>query len=75
MEVVDWIPVSDRYPTTKTDVLVLCRDRSMFVGCLVHTYDFTGFPTLQWHQHLEIPNTNYTEVTHWMPLPEPPDGE
>ena len=53
-----WISVKDRLPKDCTDVLT-----NTLVGCYVGYYDNdVGL----WYE------TGPTEVTHWMPLPEPP---
>ena len=59
-----WISVKDRLPsepdlvTGKYHSLIIVCDKDGNVG---FTY---------WDAHLGMPNT---DVTHWMPLPEPPN--
>ena len=64
----EWISVKDRLPKNWTDVLVLSR-----FGFL-ETAVYTGTPgkwRIGWNgDMLEADN-----ITHWMPLPEPPKGE
>ena len=63
-----WISVKDRLP--EHNVLVLCvwldgRDRKQN----------RGFATYQQHGVWYVSNEGMPEVTHWMPLPEPPKEE
>jgi hypothetical protein len=61
-----WIPVTERLPEEKGDVLV-CDTREDFVS----TWEYLGndlwlYDNIFWCTD---------DVTHWMPLPEPPKGE
>lgn len=71
-----WIPVTERLPEKNEIVLVYCKNKTIQGGVTRHigscdngfwflkTQPGTAsFPHLEW------------EVTHWMPLPEPPKGE
>lgn len=59
----EWISVNDRLPNPHEDVLVYDKTAySVTCACL----SFLG----EW---FDVPMKN--EVTHWMPLPEPPKGE
>ena len=57
----EWISVDDRLP-----------DKSM--RCLVYTKrgGCCGYDITYYNQGFY---SEYSEVTHWMPLPEPPKGE
>ncbi len=57
----EWIPVKDRLP-----------DKPM--KCLVYTKrgECGGYEITYYNQGF---NLQYSNVTHWMPLPEPPKGE
>ena len=63
-----WIPVTERLP--KANKLVLCWWQSGD-GEREHY----GFATYQHHGVWYVSNEGMPEVTHWMPLPEPPNGE
>lgn len=85
-----WISVEERLPELFTDVLILVKETE-FYGCYkefsksylcqyVAQYDDEWF-TVYCHGHKYIrdtadePNADKLEVTHWMPLPEPPKEE
>lgn len=78
-----WISVKDRLPEAEQEVLVISRgwgDRLLYVGQYkkmeAQTSPLTGITSkesdwLLWGwSYLKEP-----QVTHWMPLPEPPKGE
>lgn len=62
-----WIPVSERLPEYGSNVFVFCNDRS--VDCRAY-YGFFE-KTLR----VNYGKITLAEVTHWMPLPQPPKGE
>ena len=80
-----WIPVTERLPEDRTQVLcfggVKGYERAKikwFAVCLetVDQYDFEG----QKHSGFYCYDSEYgyyedTEITHWMPLPQPPKGD
>ena len=85
-----WISVEERLPELFTDVLILVKETE-FYGCYkefsksylcqyVAQYDDEWF-TFYCHGHKYIreaeeePNADKLEVTHWMPLPQPPKEE
>ena len=59
-----WISVKDRLPQVGLDVLFVCENKQYGVGAYSDTYRdfFSG--------QFSVKN-----VTHWMPLPQPPKGE
>ena len=59
-----WIPVTERLPETGTSVFV--REGN-FTGI-----GFFGRHTQKWIE--PISGAHLDNVTHWMPLPEPPEG-
>ena len=64
-----WIPVSDRLPDDRTSILVY--------------HNISGLTDEAWfYKHIRHPLHEYdiddqywSDVTHWMPLPEPPEQE
>lgn len=60
-----WISVEERLPGGSVDVLVRTRGTCVEGWCRTEVGD--------WHSHLVIGTLE--EVTHWRPLPEPPDTE
>ena len=73
-----WISVEERMPEHGTDVLVLTAPGTLSLGqnCVVAEYIhprmeksgvFINF-------YAGYDDKNILAVTHWMPLPEPPDG-
>ena len=66
-----WIPVSERLPEQTepaTSVLVIDKKGRCHIGCYykgITDDSFTGF----------YASAMKVDVTHWMPLPEPPKGE
>jgi hypothetical protein len=68
IEVGTWTPVADRLPESGKPVLAVCGAEIL---CAIHTQD-------GWLGR-DIYNILYcsleTEPTHWMPLPESPQGE
>ena len=61
-----WIPVTERLPERGAEVLV-CDTREDYVSVWEHIGD--GL----WFGNEVIWATE--DITHWMPLPEPPKGE
>lgn len=61
-----WTPVEERLPEKKTQVLVYSGNFAPFME--VAFYDGLWFSA--WDGETEI-----VDVTHWMPLPEPPEEE
>ena len=67
-----WIPVTERLPEDDEVVLIACKIGKMFVG--YHKHLFPGYEV--WRILTARDSTKkitYT-VTHWMPLPMPPEG-
>ena len=63
-----WIPVSERLPDDSGNVILCTRSKIVGAGF----YDKT---TKNWVQHYSGGGI-CVEVTHWMPMPEPPkEGE
>lgn len=73
-----WISVTDRLPEVGEDVLIYAVDKSDdFPGVIAITdrMIFRLFPSSEgvetWRSPWQCFMTDY-EITHWMPLPEPP---
>ncbi len=64
-----WIPVTERLPEPETDVLTFCR------GCidiLTYRYNRRGNVCFMFRDECGYWKETFVEITHWMPLPEPP---
>ena len=61
----DWIPCSERMPRGGIFVLVVGSDGIVFMASVEgdHWGSYDGYLPYE-----------YEEITHWMPLPEPPKG-
>jgi hypothetical protein len=78
-----WIPVTERLPEDRQGVLCCCGcDRIYhniihFAKCLEDiSYDFEGLKRSGFYDYDgEWGYYEVTDITHWMPLPEPPKGE
>ena len=67
---VAWIPVTERLPEDRSDVLVVAywHERwGVYMG-------WCAPERAEWSVHIGIGDRNDVAVTHWMPLPEPPKG-
>ena len=62
----EWISVEDRLPNAEVDVLVLTRSKSGSVNV------DKGYFAADLGRFV---HRGRAEVSHWMPLPEPPRGE
>ena len=67
-----WIPVTERLPEENKLVLAVCKSGKMFVGDCWNCYG-----TIIWRIKTARDSTkNIMQiVTHWMPLPEPPNED
>ncbi len=61
-----WISVKDRLPENGKKVLVYCKENKNDYEIGAYSDTYMGFFVRQ---------TWYENITHWMPLPEPPKGE
>ena len=80
----EWISVDDRLPEDSGYYLVVYRDKynesisidfDMYVKCNVGEWWESEFACDITKQFLWATRLQEQEVTHWMPLPEPPKGE
>lgn len=76
-----WIPVTERLPEVGEDVLIYAVGKSDDFSSVIVITDriiFRLFPSGEgvetWNSPWQYFMTNY-EITHWMPLPEPPKEE
>lgn len=63
-----WIPVTERLPEGKTNVLCCGANGGMFVG-------WTGGYVFEGKARAFVHGGSGRNITHWMPLPEPPKEE
>ena len=66
-----WIPVTERLPEDRSDVLVVAywpERWGVYMG-------WCAPERAAWSVHIGIGDRNDVAVTHWMPLPEPPEVE
>jgi Protein of unknown function (DUF551) len=61
----EWISVKDQLPEQRKDVLAFFRVRGPYVTSY---FQWENMPEPLWSPGLR----DWGEVTHWMPLPEPP---
>ena len=61
----EWINVNDRLPSNTNDVLVINDDGRMAVSCY-----FLAKDIYVWERRDD--QIGLGNVTHWMPLPQPP---
>ena len=65
----NWISASERLPEPETDVLTFCY------GCidiLTYRYNKRGNVCFMFRDECGYWKETFGEITHWMPLPEPP---
>lgn len=60
-----WIPCSERLPETGVDVIVYWQGSLIKIAHLMHDY--------LWETSDGEYDLPAKDVTHWMPLPEPPE--
>ena len=71
-----WIPVSERLP--KNDYGKHWKERPHYLVCLtnglmrVATFGYKEYGWWIDSHNCVLSKEHYTEVTHWMPLPQPP---
>lgn len=68
-----WVAVNERLPDEDVLVLILCKNKAMFVGsCFKANYENES----RWKIRTALSSTkllNKGRVTHWMPLPKLPE--
>ena len=63
----EWISVEDRLPEVGENCLTSHMD---FGGCCIETYCYSFFKDGVWGNY----GNEDVNVTHWQPLPPPPDN-
>lgn len=76
----EWISVEERLPENDYDKHWKDRKRYLVFNepCGIMFVATYGYKEHDWWvngDHLVLGKWNYREVTHWMPMPEPPKGE
>ena len=66
-----WIPVEDRLPEDRSDVLVVAYWHERWGAYM----GWCAPERAAWSVHVGIGDRSDIAVTHWMPLPEPPEEE
>ena len=64
-----WISVKNRLPKPEIKVLCVCEHYGVFNG----VYTDSG-ECYEWFNNEEGVYIRSVPITHWMPLPNPPDG-
>jgi hypothetical protein len=65
----EWISVWDRLPGKQIDVMIFAHPKG-YAG--YHDLGFIGTDLASWWD--DMGEKMIADVTHWMPLPEPPNG-
>ena len=63
-----WISVKDKVPEIPYPTVLAASKHKVSGRIMIETAFFDGW---DWYQHDEIDSPEW-EVTHWMPLPDPP---
>lgn len=66
-----WIPVEERLPEDRSDVLVVAYWHERWGAYM----GWCAPERAAWSVHIGIGDRGDVAVTHWMPLPEPPEVE
>ena len=66
-----WIPVEERLPEDRSDVLVVAYWHERWGAYM----GWCAPERAAWSVHIGIGDRSDITVTHWMPLPEPPEVE
>lgn len=66
-----WIPVEERLPEDRSDVLVVAYWHERWGAYM----GWCAPKRAAWSVHVGIGDRSDIAVTHWMPLPEPPEEE
>lgn len=80
----EWIPVTERLPDKKGVFLVYVKTQNKWGGYIKTTWFTTCYEGVEdhmqgkkiWYDYdSDFGDYEVRNVTHWMPLPEPPKGE
>lgn len=76
----NWIKVEDRLPELRKAVLVYAPGMKEPITCMYYDPESDSAEFGEWVSEPSVPgrggwvSLTASEVTHWMPLPEPPSG-
>lgn len=78
--IVGWISVKDRLPPMEKCVLVFCKGKSEHTQSVrtitemsdINRFNYKCKTEPYWREPWDFFYANY-DITHWMPLPEPPE--
>ena len=68
----NWIPVTERLPEKTGTYIVTTQPGAVTTS---RFYEARSIPERMWREEYDLPANwqSNRKVTHWMPLPEPPD--
>jgi hypothetical protein len=71
----EWISVNDRLPTVFEIVLVFCEHDNAYFHFSGTTYRaIYNVTRKKWVMEIDAIEKMRLTITHWMPLPEPPES-
>lgn len=65
-----WISVKDEVPAEETLVLSMYQNEHIIIQ-IIYSVDYQ-YPTI-WVDENHSAEYDFDDITHWMPLPEPPN--
>lgn len=66
----EWIKTADRLPTESGACIVYCQDG--YESKVDYSAKWEKFNAQDWSTEAEVAQHCFNDVTHWMPMPEPP---
>ena len=70
----EWISVKDRLPENEGKYILLVQKRHVIATFYQGNFYKSRAPK-RYYKNWLTENKQYSTVTHWMPLPEPPQSE